>query len=205
MVAAVSASASTVISPERVTSAQRESRMGQHGCVVWFTGLPASGKSTLAFGLEHHLHGEGISSVVLDGDLLRMGVNADLGFDVASRTEAVRRVAHICALMQQAGMVAIASMVSPIARDREFARGLIEANRFIEVYVDTPLAECERRDPKGHYQRARRGDLPNFTGVDAAYEPPPRPEHHVKEPTIAAISLAAIAADVIAMVRRVAK
>ena len=140
--------------------------------------------------------------MVLDGDNLRFGMNADLGFDEASRTEAVRRVGHICALMQQAGIVSIVSMVSPIAQDREAARKLFDAGRFLEVYVDTPLAECERRDPKGHYKRARTGDLPNFTGIDAPYEAPINPQHRLLHYPDADTLVETVAAEVIAIAKK---
>lgn len=148
------------------------------GATVWLTGLPASGKSTIATALERALLRSGRAAYLLDGDNLRHGLNGDLGFSAADRAENVRRTGEVARLFADAGLVAIASLVSPYAADRALARALHEADGlpFVEVYVNTPLAECERRDPKGLYARARAGELPGFTGVDDPYEAPARPE-----------------------------
>jgi bifunctional enzyme CysN/CysC len=152
--------------------------LGQRGAVVWMTGLPSSGKSTVAHALEQRLIAEGQPAYVLDGDNLRHGLNGDLGFGDEDRTENVRRTAHVARLFADAGVVAIVSLVSPFAADRRQARELTEAEGlpFTEVWVSTSLEECEARDPKGLYAKARRGELPGFTGVDGAYEAPQSPD-----------------------------
>jgi bifunctional enzyme CysN/CysC len=144
------------------------------GATVWFTGLPSSGKSTLAAGVEAELMELGVPAYVLDGDNLRHGLNGDLGFGSEARTENVRRTAHVARLFADAGVVALVSLVSPYAADRGMARSLHEKAGlpFVEVYVNAPLAVCEQRDPKGLYARARRGEIVGFTGVDDPYEPP---------------------------------
>jgi adenylyl-sulfate kinase len=152
--------------------------LGQRGAVIWMTGLPSSGKSTIAHALEQRLIASGQPAYVLDGDNLRHGLNGDLGFGDADRAENVRRTAHVARLFADAGIVAIVSLVSPFAADRRQARELVEAEGlpFSEVWVSIPLEECEARDPKGLYAKARRGELPGFTGVDGPYEAPERPD-----------------------------
>jgi bifunctional enzyme CysN/CysC len=159
--------------PGLVTPAVRRDLVGR-GATVWLTGLSASGKSTIATILEERLLHSGRPAYVLDGDNLRHGLNGDLGFDAASRSENVRRAAHVARLFADAGMIAVVCLISPYAADRELARVLHESNGipFVEVFVDTPLAECERRDPKGLYARARAGELRGFTGIDDPYERP---------------------------------
>ena len=161
-----------------VTRAQRP----DPGVTVWFTGLSGSGKSTLAVEVERLLVEHGRAAYVLDGDNLRHGLNADLGFGGAERTENVRRVAHVAALFADAGVVALVPLVSPYRLDRYEARRVHDdaGLRFVEVFVDTPLEECERRDPKGLYARARRGELRAMTGIDDPYEPPLLPEWVVR-------------------------
>jgi bifunctional enzyme CysN/CysC len=143
---------------------------------VWFTGLPASGKSTLADALRSRLVAAGRQVAVLDGDVLRQGLNRDLGFSEADRMENVRRAAEAARLMFDAGLIVIAAFISPYRSGRTVARELFPPGGFIEVSVDTPLEVCERRDPKGLYVQARSGRLKNFTGVDSHYEPPEAPE-----------------------------
>jgi adenylyl-sulfate kinase len=157
---------------------ERWDALGQRGAVVWMTGLPSSGKSTIAHALEQRLIGSGQPAYVLDGDNLRHGLNGDLGFSAEDRAENVRRTAHVARLFADAGVVAIVSLVSPYAADRAHARELVEAEGlpFSEVWISTPLRECEQRDPKGLYAKARRGELPGFTGVDAPYEDPELPD-----------------------------
>jgi bifunctional enzyme CysN/CysC len=167
--------------------AGRWQALGQRGVTVWMTGLPGSGKSTIAHGLERALVEAGRFAYVLDGDNVRHGLSGDLGFDDAARTENVRRVAHVARLFADAGAVAVVSLVSPFAADRGLARALHGEARleFLEVFVDTPLEECERRDPKGLYARARAGELANLTGRGSPYEPPAAPEltlHAADEP-----------------------
>ena len=147
---------------------------------VWLTGLPGSGKSTIANRLEQRLHALGRHTYVLDGDNIRHGLSRDLGFTEAARAENVRRVAEVGRLMVDAGLVVIVAFISPYRAERSMARGLFVPGEFLEVFVDTPLDECERRDPKGLYAKARRGELLNFTGIDSDYEPPEAPEVHVR-------------------------
>jgi adenylyl-sulfate kinase len=150
----------------------------KHQCprCIWFTGLSGSGKSTIANLLEKRLYEQGLHTYLLDGDNLRHGLNRDLGFTEADRVENIRRVSEVARLMVDAGLVTIASFISPYIAERVAARKLFAAGEFVEVFVDTPLHECEKRDVKGLYAKARRGELKNFTGVDSAYEPPEQAE-----------------------------
>jgi len=159
-----------------VDHAARARAHNHQPCVVWFTGLSGSGKSTVANALEQKLHSEGRHTYLLDGDNVRHGLCRDLGFTDADRVENIRRVAEVARLMADAGLIVIASFISPFAREREMARLAVGDVLFIEVFVDTPLAVCEARDPKGLYKKARAGELQNFTGIDSAYEAPSRPE-----------------------------
>ena len=148
----------------------------QQPCVLWFTGLSGAGKSTIANLVDRRLTDLGRHTTLLDGDNLRHGISRDLGFTSEARVENIRRVAEIARLFVEAGMIALVSLISPFRSDRDMARGLLEAGEFIEIHVATPLSECERRDPKGLYRRARAGELPNFTGIDQPYETPEAPE-----------------------------
>jgi adenylyl-sulfate kinase len=157
---------------------QRWAALGHPGATVWMTGLPASGKSTVAAGVEARLLERGRSAYVLDGDNLRHGLNGDLGFSAADRAENVRRTAEVSALLADAGVVVLVALVSPYRADRAAARAIHEARGlpFLEVHVATTLQECERRDPKGLYARARAGELAGLTGVGDPYEPPEAPD-----------------------------
>jgi bifunctional enzyme CysN/CysC len=146
---------------------------------LWFTGLSASGKSTIANLLEKRLFSSGRHTYTLDGDNVRHGLNRDLGFSEADRVENIRRVTEVARLMVDAGLVVIVSFISPYRAEREIARSRFAGGEFIEIFIETPLEECERRDPKGLYAKARRGELINFTGIDSAYEPPTSPEIHL--------------------------
>lgn len=159
-----------------VDKESRQRLNGHKSFVVWFTGLPASGKSTLSAALEFELHKRGIRTYLLDGDIVRRGLCADLGYSQRDRGENIRRIAEVAGLFVDAGVVVIAAFVSPYREDRAMARRLFQPGEFIEVYVKCPLHECERRDPKGHYRRARRGEIQGFTGVSAPYEEPVHPE-----------------------------
>lgn len=151
---------------------QRETRNGHHGAAILLTGLPAAGKSTLAQALHAELFELGVQSVVLDGDGLRVGLNRDLGFTDSDRLENIRRASEVAALLVENGQIVILAMIAPLVELRElFSKRLGEDYR--EVWCNASLAVCEQRDPKGHYARARRGDLAGFTGVSAPYEPPP--------------------------------
>jgi bifunctional enzyme CysN/CysC len=157
----------------------RAAMMHQKPRCIWFTGLSGSGKSTIANLLEKRLHAAGRHTYLLDGDNVRHGLNRDLGFTEADRVENIRRVAEVARLMVDAGLVVLVSFISPFRAERRMARELFAADEFIEVFVDTPLEECERRDPKGLYAKARRGELANFTGIDSEYEPPQAPQIHL--------------------------
>lgn len=146
------------------------------GIVVWLTGMSGAGKSTIARALVARMQTFDIRSTVLDGDVLRMGLNADLGFSNEDRTENLRRVAHVAALFSNEGYIAVTATISPEPEHRENARRIVGAGSFVEVFVDTPLHVCETRDPKGLYKRARRGEIPQFTGLSAAYRPPVDPD-----------------------------
>jgi bifunctional enzyme CysN/CysC len=162
----------------RVTRHERWESLGHQGATLWFTGLPGSGKSTIATAVEEQLVRAGRPAFLLDGDNLRHGLNGDLGFDEASRCENVRRTAHVARLLAESGTIALVSLVSPYAKDRELASALHAADdlHFIEIHVDTPLEVCEERDPKRLYARARSGELQGMTGVDAPYERPAQPD-----------------------------
>lgn len=155
--------------------AEKERQLGHRGAVVWFTGLSGSGKSTLAIALERALSARGILCRILDGDNVRCGINAGLGFSEADRRENIRRVAEVCRLFVDTGVVVLACFVSPTRELRQMAAGIVGERDFLEVYVSTPLAECERRDVKGLYAKARRGEIRDFTGISAPFEEPDAP------------------------------
>ena len=163
-----------------VTKAARAEMKHQQARCLWFTGLSGSGKSTIANLLEKRLHADGKHTYILDGDNVRHGLNRDLGFTEADRVENIRRVAEVAKLLVDAGLIVIVAFISPFRAERQLARSLCEPGEFIEVFVDTPLEECERRDVKGLYAKARRGELKNFTGIDSDYEPPQSPEIHLR-------------------------
>ena len=158
-----------------VATTERERQNGHLGGVLWLTGLSGAGKSTLAFALEEALFGRGYQVYVLDGDNIRHGLNADLGFAQRERTENIRRVGEVAALFADAGLVCISAFISPYRADRATAR-VAAKGRFHEVYLDADLATCERRDPKGLYRKARAGQIADFTGVSAPYEEPVAPD-----------------------------
>jgi len=159
-----------------VDKVARVEASGHRPCVVWFTGLSGAGKSTVADLVESALHANGRRTFLLDGDNVRHGLNKDLGFTDADRVENIRRIAEVAALMVDAGLIVLVSFISPFRAERAMARELVEPGEFCEVYVDTPLEVAQRRDPKGLYAKARRGELANFTGIDSPYEPPEDPE-----------------------------
>jgi bifunctional enzyme CysN/CysC len=163
-----------VLSPQE----GRAARSRQSRC-IWLTGLPGSGKTTLANALEQRFRAAGLYACVLDGDNVRLGLCSDLGFTEADRIENIRRVAEVAKLMVGAGLVVMVALVSPFRAQRQMARELFSDGDFLEVFVDTPPEECERRDPKGMYARARRGELKNFTGIDGRYDRPSQPEVRV--------------------------
>lgn len=158
-----------------MTRQDKETLLGQRGMMVWFTGLSGSGKSTVALGVEQELHRRGILCRILDGDNIRAGINSNLGFSPEDRRENIRRIAEVGKLFVQTGIVTLACFVSPTEEIRQLARDIIGPEDFLEVYVSTPLEECERRDVKGLYARARRGEVKDFTGISAPFETPQHP------------------------------
>jgi adenylylsulfate kinase len=161
-----------------VTREERGQLLKQKGATIWFTGLSGSGKSTIAFTLEHALVRRGHLAYVLDGDNVRHGLNKNLGFSAQDREENIRRIGEVAKLFADSGVITMTSFISPYRKDRDVVRQLHEAGKlpFIEVYINTPIATCETRDPKGLYKRARAGELKNFTGIDDPYEAPLQPE-----------------------------
>ncbi|WP_313376074.1 adenylyl-sulfate kinase [Pantoea sp. CTOTU50773] len=162
-----------------VTREERELQHGHQGVVLWFTGLSGSGKSTVAGALEQALHRAGVSTYLLDGDNVRHGLCRDLGFSDDDRKENIRRVGEVAKLMVDAGLVVLTAFISPHRTERQMVRDLLGTGQFVEVFVDTPLAVCEARDPKDLYKKARAGELHNFTGIDSVYEAPDAPEIHL--------------------------
>ena len=176
-----------------VARKDRETLLKQQGCTLWFTGLPSSGKSTTAFTLEHELLRRGYLAYVLDGDNVRHGLNKNLGFSAEDREENIRRIGEVAKLFADAGLITMTSFISPYRKDRDLARRIHEETgiRFIEIFVDTPMDVCEQRDPKGLYQKARKGELRGFTGVDDPYEAPLRPEIIIKTEELSPAELTA--------------
>ncbi|NRD20794.1 adenylyl-sulfate kinase [Winogradskyella eckloniae] len=169
-------SSNTVKHSYNVVKADREKRNGHRAMLLWFTGLSGSGKSTLANLVEQQLHKIGMSTFSLDGDNIRQGINKDLSFAPEDRTENIRRIAEIGNLMVEAGVVTLAAFVSPYIKDRENIKTIVGAENFIEIYINTSLEECERRDVKGLYKKARAGEIKNMTGISAPYEAPENPD-----------------------------
>jgi adenylylsulfate kinase len=160
----------------KIDSASRALRLRQQPCLLWFTGLSGSGKTTIAGLVEQGLAERGLHTYLLDGDNVRHGLCRDLGFSAAARVENIRRVGEVGRLMTDAGLIVLSAFISPFRSDRDMVRQLIPEGGFIEIFVDTPLQECERRDPKGLYKKARAGQISNFTGLDSPYESPEAPE-----------------------------
>ena len=162
--------------PHKIGKAERSRRNRQKPCVLWFTGLSGSGKSTISDALEVRLHEMGFLCYLLDGDNVRHGLNRDLGFSDADRVENIRRIAEVSKLFIDAGLIVLTAFISPFRADREGARAIMGTGEFVEIHLDVPLAVCEARDPKGLYRKARAGEIRNFTGIDSAYEAPHVPE-----------------------------
>ncbi len=158
--------------PGKVSKEDREKLLGQKGVVIWFTGLPASGKSTVAREVEKWLYDHGKLSYVLDGDNIRHGLNSNLGFSPEDRKENIRRISEVAKLFADAGIITITAFISPYREDRKNARNLLKEGEFIEVYVKCPVEKCIERDPKGMYKKALNGEIKNFTGISAPYEEP---------------------------------
>jgi len=159
-----------------VTRSRREELLGHRSAVLWFTGLPGAGKSTLAHAIEETLYGLGCHTLVLDGDNVRHGLCSDLGFSLADRAENIRRIGEVTKLFMEAGVIVMTAFISPLRSGRANARGLFPHGDFFEIYCDASLAVCEQRDVKGHYRRARAGELKEFTGISSPYEVPQNPE-----------------------------
>lgn len=159
-----------------VTKQERRRRNNHKSTIIWFTGLSGSGKSTIACALEKRLHELSAQTYILDGDNMRYGLNSDLGFTSEDRKENIRRIGEVSKLFVDAGVIVLSSFISPFIEDRGFVRGIVSKDEFIEIYVKCPLEICERRDPKGLYSRARKGEIKHFTGIDSPYEKPVSPE-----------------------------
>jgi adenylylsulfate kinase len=159
-----------------VVQTDREQLLNQKGCVIWFTGLSGSGKSTLALEVESKLYQRGHLTYVLDGDNVRHGLNKNLGFSPEDREENIRRIGEVAKLFADAGVIGMTAFISPYRADRDNARDLLDEGRFVEVFVDCPLEVCESRDTKGLYEKARAGEIKEFTGISAPYEAPAQPE-----------------------------
>ncbi|WP_237416616.1 MULTISPECIES: adenylyl-sulfate kinase [Halomonadaceae] len=160
----------------KISRTERASIKHQHPCLLWFTGLSGSGKSTIANALDVALYHEGYHTFLLDGDNVRHGLNRDLGFSNEDRVENIRRIGEVSKLFADAGLIVLSAFISPFASDRRLVRNMFPAGEFIEVFMDTPLATCEERDPKGLYRKARSGEIHDFTGIDSPYEAPAHPE-----------------------------
>jgi adenylylsulfate kinase len=172
-------SSNTVYHQATVTRARRNNANNHQSVVLWFTGLSGSGKSTLAHSVEEALFQRKCQTIVLDGDNVRHGLNSDLEFSDGDRIENIRRIGEVSKLFLDAGLIVLAAFISPYRNDRMIARNLVGKREFIEVYVDSPLEVCEKRDPKGLYEKARAGQIRNFTGISSRYEAPENPEVHV--------------------------
>lgn len=160
----------------KVSSEDRKKLMGHKGCILWFTGLSASGKSTIANTVDHLLHEQGKHTYLLDGDNIRMGLNKNLGFSAEDRAENIRRIGEVAKLFADAGMITLTAFISPYRVDRDNVRALMPVGEFLEVFVDASIETCEARDPKGLYKKARAGEIKNFTGISDPYEAPLKPE-----------------------------
>ncbi|MED1953272.1 adenylyl-sulfate kinase [Brevibacillus centrosporus] len=176
--------ANIVWHPTTVTKEDRQKRAGHKSCVIWFTGLSGAGKSTLANAVEHELHQRGVASYVLDGDNIRHGLNRGLGFSAEDRKENIRRIGEVAKLFVDAGVITLTAFISPYLEDRALARSLVAEGEFIEVYVKCSLEECERRDVKGLYEKARKGEIGQFTGISSPYEEPIAPELVIESGTL---------------------
>ena len=165
---------------QHISKDKREELLNQKPCILWFTGLSASGKSTLANAVEVELFKRGQKTYLLDGDNVRHGLNKDLGFSELDRIENIRRIGEVAKLFVDSGLLTLTAFISPFKSDRQIARSLVKYDEFIEIFVDTPIEVCEQRDPKGLYKKARDGAIKNFTGIDSPYERPENPEIHIQ-------------------------
>ena len=185
-----------------VSRQEREGLLGQQGVLLWLTGLPSSGKSTIAYTVEHALVNRGHLAYVLDGDNIRFGLNKNLGFSAEDRAENIRRIGEVGKLFVDGGYITLASFVSPYREDRDGVRALMADADFAEIFIDTPVELCEERDPKGLYKKARTGEIPNFTGVSDPYEAPENAEMVIKTATCTPEEAAA---QILAMLEQIGK
>jgi len=170
----------TVWHDQQVTKQQRSELKKQKPCLLWYTGLSGSGKSTVANAVDALLFERACHSYLLDGDNVRHGLNGDLGFSDEARVENIRRISEVAKLFLDAGVIVSTAFISPFASDRAMAKAKLEQGEFIEVFIDTPIEVCEQRDPKGLYKKARAGEIKEFTGIDSTYDVPESPQIHVK-------------------------
>lgn len=170
----------TVWHDQQVSKTQRSEQKNQRPCLLWYTGLSGSGKSTVANAVDAMLFARGCHTYLLDGDNVRHGLNGDLDFTDESRVENIRRISEVSKLFIDAGLIVSTAFISPFASDRQMAADKLSEGEFIEVFIDTPIAVCEQRDPKGLYKKARAGEIKHFTGIDSAYDVPEKPTIHVK-------------------------
>ncbi|WP_426358448.1 adenylyl-sulfate kinase [Pseudocolwellia sp. HL-MZ19] len=170
----------TVWHEQNITKEQRSAQKNQKPCLLWYTGLSGSGKSTVANAVDALLFERGCHSYLLDGDNVRHGLNGDLGFSDEDRIENIRRISQVAKLFVDSGLIVSTAFISPFATDRAMASDMLEQGEFMEVYIDTPIAICEQRDPKGLYKKARAGEIKDFTGIDSTYDVPTAPAIHVK-------------------------
>ncbi len=181
----------------QVSRQQRENLLRQQGVLLWLTGLPSAGKSTIAYTVEHALAARGHLAYVLDGDNIRLGLNKNLGFSADDRAENIRRIGEVGKLFVDGGFLTLASFVSPYRADRDGVRALMAAGDFVEIFVNAPVELCEKRDPKGLYKKARAGEIPNFTGVSDPYEKPEKPELVIETDTATPSEAAAQVIDLL--------
>ena len=165
---------------QKINLDQREARFQQKGTIVWLTGLSGAGKTTVSIALEYALFQQKVLVTILDGDVVRSGLNQDLGFSAEDRKENIRRIGEVAQLLANQAFVVVVAFISPFREDRDWVRQSMDDSRFIEVFVDCPLAVCEERDTKGLYKKARKGEINDFTGISSPYEPPTSPEIHIK-------------------------
>ena len=185
----------TVWHQQQVSKTQRAALKKQRPCLLWYTGLSGSGKSTVANAVDALLFERGCHSYLLDGDNVRHGLNGDLGFSDEDRIENIRRISEVSKLFIDSGLVVSTAFISPFASDRKMARTMLEQGEFIEVYIDTTIAICEQRDPKGLYKKARAGEIKDFTGIDSTYDIPAAPELHIKTAQLSVIECAQAIVD----------
>lgn len=180
----------TVWHQQQVSKEERAGLKKQRPCLLWYTGLSGSGKSTVANAVDALLFERGCHSYLLDGDNVRHGLNGDLGFSDQDRIENIRRISEVGKLFIDAGLIVSTAFISPFAADRQMAKDMLEHSEFIEVYIDTPIAVCEQRDPKGLYKKARAGEIKDFTGIDSNYDVPIAPDVHIKTEQLTVVQCA---------------